>query len=171
MAAQRPELPGVAAHHSRAHHVEQEVVDNVEKEETHQTRHEHETRKENAEDLLHLAFAAQQNKLRPFNLAAFRTELLVHDCGRVSNGIWPASQLSHVSYSIMAGKQGASQLVQYIALRGDLHRTQKWPVGAMVAQGCHAATAVLHAHREHGNVIQYLNDLDNMHKVVLEVSR
>ena len=66
----------------------------------------------------------------------------------------------------MAGK---AVLVQYIALRGDLHRTQKWPVGALVAQGCHACTAVIHTHRDNGNVVQYLSDLDRMHKVVLEV--
>ena len=69
----------------------------------------------------------------------------------------------------MAGKQGAATLVQYIALRGDLLRVQKWPVGALVAQGCHACTAVIHTHREDANVVQYLSDIDRMHKVVLEV--
>lgn len=69
----------------------------------------------------------------------------------------------------MAGKQGAVHLVQYVALRGDLLRVQKWPIGAMVAQGCHASTAVIHMYRDHGNVIEYLSDLDRMHKVVLEV--
>ena len=69
----------------------------------------------------------------------------------------------------MAGKQGASHLVQYIALRGDLLRAQKWPIGAMVAQGCHASTAVMHMYRDHSNVLQYMSDLDHMHKVVLEV--
>ena len=71
----------------------------------------------------------------------------------------------------MAGRQGAAaQLVQYVALRGDLLRTHKWPVGAMVAQGCHACTAVIHTFREEANVAQYLSDLDRMHKIVLEVS-
>ena len=69
----------------------------------------------------------------------------------------------------MAGKQGASHLVQYIALRGDLLRAQKWPIGAMVAQGCHASTAVMHMYRDHSNVLQYMSDTDHMHKVVLEV--
>ena len=69
----------------------------------------------------------------------------------------------------MAGKQGAAQLVQYIALRGDLLRVQKWPVGALVAQACHACTAVIHTHREDPNMTHYLSDLDRMHKVVLEV--
>lgn len=69
----------------------------------------------------------------------------------------------------MAGKQGAAHLVQYIALRGDLLKVQKWPIGAMVAQGCHASTAVIHMYRDHSNVVEYLSDLDRMHKVVLEV--
>lgn len=69
----------------------------------------------------------------------------------------------------MAGKQGAAHLVQYIALRGDLLRLQQWPIGAMVAQGCHACTAVMHMYRDHSSVVQYLCDLDSMHKVVLEV--
>lgn len=71
----------------------------------------------------------------------------------------------------MASKQGAAQLVQYIVLRGDLLRKQKWPVGAMVAQGCHASMAVVHTYKDHSNVTQYLSDLDRMHKVVLEVIR
>lgn len=69
----------------------------------------------------------------------------------------------------MAGKQGAAHLVQYIALRGDLLKVRKWPIGAMVAQGCHASTAVIHMYRDHSNVMEYLSDLDRMHKVVLEV--
>ncbi|NWU94307.1 PTRD1 hydrolase, partial [Upupa epops] len=32
---------------------------------------------------------------------------------------------------------GAAALVQYVVLRGDLARS--WPLGAVVAQGCHAA--------------------------------
>lgn len=70
---------------------------------------------------------------------------------------------------LMAAKQGLS-LVQYIALRGDLMKgTEKWPVGAIVAQACHASTAVLHLFRDDPNVVDYFSDIDRMHKVVLEV--
>lgn len=69
----------------------------------------------------------------------------------------------------MVTKQGAV-LVQYIAVRGDLWRTQEWPIGALIAQGCHAATAVLHTFRDDQNVKDYLADVDHMHKVVLEAS-
>ena len=63
-----------------------------------------------------------------------------------------------------------SVLVQYIALRGDLLRVDKWPIGAIVAQACHASTAVLHQFKDDPSTQQYLKDLDNMRKVVLEVS-
>ncbi|XP_045767734.1 putative peptidyl-tRNA hydrolase PTRHD1 [Maniola jurtina] len=62
-----------------------------------------------------------------------------------------------------------SSLVQYVLLRSDLLKELGWSIGALVAQACHASTAVLHLYREDENTINYLNDLDNMHKVVLEV--
>lgn len=65
----------------------------------------------------------------------------------------------------------ASGFIQYIALRGDLLRVEKWPIGAMVTQACHASAAALHQFRDDSNTQQYLKDLDNMRKVVLEVSR
>ena len=69
----------------------------------------------------------------------------------------------------MATKQSVV-LVQYVAVRGDLWRAQKWPIGALIAQGCHATTAVLHTFRDDPNVREYLTDADRMHKVVLEAS-
>ncbi|XP_064383490.1 putative peptidyl-tRNA hydrolase PTRHD1 isoform X2 [Halichondria panicea] len=66
----------------------------------------------------------------------------------------------------MAGKQ-ASVLVQYIAVRGDL--AEKWPMGAIIAQACHAATAVMHVFKDDPNTVQYLSDLDRMHKIILKV--
>lgn len=68
----------------------------------------------------------------------------------------------------MAVRQGLN-LVQYIAIRGDL--IDKWPLGAIIAQGCHASSAVLHMFRDDINTQQYLQDLDSMHKVVLRVRR
>ncbi len=62
----------------------------------------------------------------------------------------------------------ASNIVQYVVVRGDLVKSLKWPLGAVIAQACHAATAVIHLHREDEAVQKYLGDLDNMHKVVLE---
>ncbi|CAH2085403.1 unnamed protein product [Euphydryas editha] len=63
----------------------------------------------------------------------------------------------------------SNTLVQYVLLRSDLLKDLGWSIGALVAQACHASTAVLHIFKEDEHTIQYLNDLDNMHKVVLEV--
>lgn len=67
----------------------------------------------------------------------------------------------------MAVRQASAALVQYIAVRGDL--VDKWPMGAIIAQACHASAAVLHLFREDANTVQYLEDIEHMHKVVLKV--
>ena len=63
--------------------------------------------------------------------------------------------------SIMAG------LVQYVLVRSDLKST--WPLGAVIAQACHACTAIIYQFRNDEHVINYTSDMDNMHKCVLEV--
>lgn len=60
-------------------------------------------------------------------------------------------------------------IVQYVVVRGDLLKSMKWPVGAVIAQACHACTAVTHLFYNDEYTQTYLADLDNMHKVVLEV--
>ena len=60
-------------------------------------------------------------------------------------------------------------LVQYIALRKDLLTALHWPFGALVAQACHASSAVLHVHRDDPDTKSYLSAVDSMRKVVLEV--
>ena len=67
----------------------------------------------------------------------------------------------------MAAKQAGLKLVQYVAVRGDL--VKEWPLGAIVAQACHASTAVMHMFKDDPHTIEYLSDLDRMHKVVLKV--
>lgn len=61
-------------------------------------------------------------------------------------------------------------IVQYVIVRGDLLKTLQWPVGAVIAQACHACSAVIHLYHDDPYTQSYLADLDNMHKVVLEVS-
>ncbi|KAJ2947519.1 hypothetical protein O0L34_g17308 [Tuta absoluta] len=63
----------------------------------------------------------------------------------------------------------SNSIVQYVLLRSDLFKELGWSIGALVAQACHASTAVLHLYKNDEHTMQYLNDLDNMHKVVLEV--
>ncbi|NXN92958.1 PTRD1 hydrolase, partial [Rhinopomastus cyanomelas] len=61
---------------------------------------------------------------------------------------------------------GAAALVQYVVMRGDLARS--WPLGAVVAQGCHAALAAAAAHDQHPDTRQYLALGGAMRTVVLE---
>lgn len=60
--------------------------------------------------------------------------------------------------------------IQYIVVRSDLKSALNWPLGAIIAQCCHAVSAVMHLYPEDDDAKAYINDLDNMHKVVLEVS-
>lgn len=63
----------------------------------------------------------------------------------------------------------AAMLIQYVALRRDLLSTLGWPTGAVIAQACHASVAVIQMYKDDQLVKDYLSNLDNMHKVVLEV--
>lgn len=67
-----------------------------------------------------------------------------------------------------AGSQ--SRLVQYVVVRTDLLHELSWPLGAVITQACHAATAALHLHYGDPDTQRYLAELDSMHKVVLGVS-
>lgn len=71
----------------------------------------------------------------------------------------------------MAAPSGTSRvLVQYVVVRSDLLTELKWPIGAVIAQACHASTAVLHLFREDPNTREYTEKLESMHKVVLEAT-
>lgn len=67
-------------------------------------------------------------------------------------------------------EMSSSAIVQYVVVRSDLLKELKWPVGAVIAQACHAVTAVTHLFYNDEATQEYLKDLDNMHKVVLEAS-
>lgn len=62
-------------------------------------------------------------------------------------------------------------IVMYLVLRRDLLTALNWPLGALVTQGCHAATAVIWQHKDDEHVKQYMAEMDSMRKVTLEVSR
>ncbi|PSN57060.1 putative peptidyl-tRNA hydrolase PTRHD1 [Blattella germanica] len=62
-----------------------------------------------------------------------------------------------------------ASLVQYVIVRGDLLKKLGWPVGSVIAQACHACCAVTHMFHDDPQTQEYLKDLDNMHKVVLEI--
>ncbi|KAF9959849.1 peptidyl-tRNA hydrolase domain-containing protein 1 [Mortierella alpina] len=63
----------------------------------------------------------------------------------------------------------ADPLTMFIVIRKDLIKTLGWSTGSVIAQACHASTAVLHKTRDLHDTREYLADLHNMHKVVLEV--
>ena len=63
----------------------------------------------------------------------------------------------------------SAPLVQYVVVRGDLLKALKWPVGAVIAQACHACSAAIHLYQDDASTIEYLKNLDSMHKIILEV--
>lgn len=68
------------------------------------------------------------------------------------------------SAGVEAGKEAEDVVVQYVVLRRDL--VEAWPLGSVVAQGCHAAVAALWVHRDHPDTAAYCapENLDRMHK-------
>ena len=64
---------------------------------------------------------------------------------------------------------GPQPIVQYIVVRSDLIKKLSWPLGALIAQACHAATAVMHQFYDHEDTKAYLGEINSMHKIVLEV--
>ncbi|XP_030260390.1 putative peptidyl-tRNA hydrolase PTRHD1 [Sparus aurata] len=65
------------------------------------------------------------------------------------------------------GAGSPSRLVQYVVVRSDLVHKLSWPLGAVITQACHAATAAIHLHYGDPETQRYLAELDSMHKVVL----
>ncbi|OXB60666.1 hypothetical protein ASZ78_001455 [Callipepla squamata] len=79
----------------------------------------------------------------------------------------PSSGMAAPGTAAAAGAAAATAaLVQYVVLRGDLARS--WSLGAVVAQGCHAALAAAHAHWQHPDTRAYLSAGGAMRTVVLE---
>ena len=62
-----------------------------------------------------------------------------------------------------------SPLIQYIILRRDLLDSFKWPIGALVAQGCHVSVAAIEKFRSMPETAQYLNNTNQMRKVILAI--
>lgn len=75
----------------------------------------------------------------------------------------------HQSDSQQAEGITAEDLVQYVVLRKDLWTEKQWPLGSIIAQGCHASTAALWLSRDSPATKAYCapDKLDSMHKVCL----
>ncbi|KRZ70662.1 Protein VPRBP [Trichinella papuae] len=62
------------------------------------------------------------------------------------------------------------KIVMYIVVRSDLAKRLNWTSGAVIAQACHATSAVLWKFRDDPLVSQYMQVIGNQVKVVLEVN-
>ncbi|XP_077287389.1 putative peptidyl-tRNA hydrolase PTRHD1 isoform X1 [Arctopsyche grandis] len=66
-------------------------------------------------------------------------------------------------------KKNMTDIVQYILIRHDILKDMQWSIGAFVAQACHATVAIIHECADDPITKEYLSDVNNMHKVVLEL--
>eukprot|EP00320_Phaeocystis_rex_P022368 CAMPEP_0119070174 /NCGR_PEP_ID=MMETSP1178-20130426/35870_1 /TAXON_ID=33656 /ORGANISM="unid sp, Strain CCMP2000" /LENGTH=142 /DNA_ID=CAMNT_0007051987 /DNA_START=137 /DNA_END=565 /DNA_ORIENTATION=+ len=77
-----------------------------------------------------------------------------------------------VSPAATEGTPNAEQetIVQFVVIRRDLLKTLEWPTGSVIAQACHACTAVMWEHQQDPCVQKYLSaaNVNSMHKVVKE---
>lgn len=64
-------------------------------------------------------------------------------------------------------KTKSEPIVQYILVRTDLN----WSTGALIAQACHASVAAITKTLDNQNTKDYLNDIDNMHKIILKADK
>jgi hypothetical protein len=61
--------------------------------------------------------------------------------------------------------ENSDVLVQYVVLRRDLIDT--WPLGSVVAQGCHASVCAVWSQKDDPHTVEYCSpqNIDSMHKV------
>lgn len=64
-------------------------------------------------------------------------------------------------------KMSSDAIVQYVVLRKDLWKGMGWPMGSVVAQACHASTAVIWISVQDSITQEYCNKLDYMTKVFI----
>ena len=69
---------------------------------------------------------------------------------------------------VTSASDTTNSLCQFIVLRKDLGRNQRWPLGALSAQVAHASVAAIWKYRENASTSAYCEDAANMRKVVLE---
>nr|PNR34796.1 hypothetical protein PHYPA_022694 [Physcomitrium patens] len=106
--------------------------------------------------------------------------------GRLENRVSSSIFFSRFSVAVRASMEAAASgdtkdlkeevpnldpIIQYIVIRKDLVDTMKWPLGSVISQGCHAAVAAIWLHKDDSVTSEYCagENLDNMHKVTLEV--
>ncbi|KAI5452317.1 hypothetical protein NCC49_000880 [Naganishia albida] len=65
-------------------------------------------------------------------------------------------------------KARAPSLCMQVILRRDLLDVESWPVGPLIAQGSHAATALMHLYKDHQAMKDYTEDWKHMRKAILQ---
>lgn len=66
----------------------------------------------------------------------------------------------------MESQANKDPIVQYILVRTDLN----WNTGALIAQACHASAASIAKTLSSTPTMNYLEDLANMHKIILQAN-
>lgn len=79
----------------------------------------------------------------------------------------PEKVAAPVETETKAGDADDDVLIQYVVLRKDLWTKLHWPLGSIVAQGCHAAVAALWLSKDDQYTSKYCSqdNLDHMRKV------
>jgi len=79
-----------------------------------------------------------------------------------------ASEASEASEAVVAPEEDT--IVQFVVIRKDLLKTLEWPTGSVVAQACHACTAVIWTNQQDPCVQEYLSaaNVESMHKVLAQ---
>lgn len=82
-----------------------------------------------------------------------------------------AARLGVAARRRIAMAEPSDPIFQYVVLRRDLQEKASWPLGSLVAQGCHASVAAIAKHMDDEDVQAYIapGAVDGMHKAVLEV--
>ena len=78
-----------------------------------------------------------------------------------------ASEASEASEAVAPEED---TIVQFVVIRKDLLKTLEWPTGSVVAQACHACTAVIWTNQQDPCVQEYLSpaNVESMHKVLAQ---
>ncbi|KAI0050824.1 peptidyl-tRNA hydrolase II [Auriscalpium vulgare] len=79
----------------------------------------------------------------------------------------PTHSLNAVD-AAQAVNEPRTALVMQLVVRRDLLDAEGWGMGPLMAQTAHATAAVLHETRERTETIEYMEDLHNMRKVVMQ---
>jgi hypothetical protein len=105
----------------------------------------------------------RHNSLRAFNSRRMSTS---STAAAAANSPGPAAEQAEQA-ATSTTQPAADPIVQWVVLRRDLWQDLGWPLGAVVAQACHASTAAVFTHLSDELTQEYIHNdhIDHMHKV------